>query len=95
MKRYLRKRYVKCLAFVLTLLVLLGTQNTAATAFDGCGTLMAGYSCPILFAADSGGIFFLDNYGGFIIGKYVHVVGSGDTALRRVIWRAGGSETTR
>ena len=76
MKCYLRRFLVAQAVFVLAFSVPTGTHGTAM-AFNGCGTLIAGYNCPILFAADGGGIFLLDNYGGFIIGKYVHVVGSG------------------
>lgn len=76
MKYYLRQFLVRGAVCFLVLLVLSGVFGDAR-AFDDCGTLMSGYNCPILFAADGGGIFLLDNYGGFIIGKYVRVVGTG------------------
>jgi len=64
---------------VLALVVLLGALNligAKAETFDGCGTLIPGYICQILFGADSGGVYYLGYSGGFKIGDYVRVVGT-------------------
>jgi hypothetical protein len=52
--------------------------SAQTTPFDGCGTLVQGVTCPVLFSADSGGLWLLGNLGGFQLGDYVHVVGSAD-----------------
>lgn len=42
--------------------------------FDGCGVLVQGVEC-VLFQARDGGLYVLDNLGGFQVGDYVRVRG--------------------
>ena len=42
--------------------------------FTGCGELIQGVEC-VLFLADAGGLFLLDNLGGFNVGDQVEVTG--------------------
>lgn len=49
-------------------------NNTIGPCFDGCGTLVQGVEC-VLFDADSGGRFRLQNYGNFGVGDRVQVQG--------------------
>ncbi len=52
-------------------------QNTIEACFEpfqGCGELVQGVEC-ILFLADSGGLFLLDNLGSFGVGDRVFVTG--------------------
>lgn len=42
--------------------------------FDGCGRLVQGIEC-VLFEADEGGLYLLDNLGGFSVGDKVNVKG--------------------
>lgn len=42
--------------------------------FDGCGVLVQGVEC-VLFKADIGGLYVLDNMGNFNVGDYVRVRG--------------------
>jgi hypothetical protein len=46
-------------------------------SFDDCGVLIQGVEC-VLFQADAGGVYVLDNYGGFHVGDRVHVQGTLD-----------------
>ena len=50
------------------------TQTAVRSLFEGCGYLVQGAEC-VLFQADSGGLYVLDNYGVFDVGDYVQVHG--------------------
>lgn len=47
----------------------------AAKQFQDWGSLVSGVEC-VLFQADSGGVYVLDNYGGFSVGDRVQVRGT-------------------
>ena len=49
-------------------------NNTIGKCFDDCGVLVQGVEC-VLFQADSGGLFVLENLGGFQVGDRVQVNG--------------------
>jgi hypothetical protein len=50
-----------------------------AQTFTGCGTLVPGGICPLVFLSDQGGTYFLSNTGSFQLGD--HVLVSGNFAL--------------
>lgn len=50
------------------------------SCFSGCGTLIQGVSC-VLFAADSGPVYLLDDYGGFVVGDRVEVTGCAEGCI--------------
>ena len=50
------------------------TFTTILPPFDGCGTLVQGAEC-VFFQADIGGLFRLEDYGGFNVGDVVRVTG--------------------
>ena len=50
------------------------TQTAVRSLVEGCGYLVQGAEC-VLFQADSGGSYVLDNYGIFDVGDYVQVHG--------------------
>lgn len=52
----------------------LAAKPPGGGTFDGCGLLVQGVEC-VLFQADAGGLYVLDNYGSFGVGDYVHVRG--------------------
>ena len=64
-------------AFATSMMVFVLLLNTAAAQtilFDDCGVLDQGLFC-VLFEADSGGTFVLDNYANFQAGDQVRVTG--------------------
>jgi hypothetical protein len=61
---------------LLSIVSLTTTSLSAQSAFDGCGTIVAGGDCPALFQADSGGLYAVgEDCGGFALGARVRVVG--------------------
>ncbi len=69
-------RHVFALAVTATVLCS-ATPARAQVDFDECGNLMQGIEC-LLFVPDSGGFYFLEEFGSFGDGDYVHVVGTID-----------------
>ncbi|MFQ5806726.1 MAG: hypothetical protein ACE5I3_09775 [Phycisphaerae bacterium] len=65
---------MSCATNVIALVVGLNSPTALADDFDGCGFLIQGVEC-VLFQADSGGVYVLDNYGSFEVGDRVHVAG--------------------
>ena len=66
--------------------------NQAATqpiSFDERGVLIQGTIC-VLFQADSGGLFFLDNLGGFQVGDRVRVIGDLDPTCATICQQQNG-----
>ncbi len=49
-------------------------NNTIGPCFEGCGRLVQGVEC-VLFHADTGALYLLDNLGGFSVGDRVKVRG--------------------
>ncbi|MHC4949244.1 MAG: hypothetical protein ACYTG1_13480, partial [Planctomycetota bacterium] len=49
-------------------------NNTIGECFEGCGTIVQGVEC-VLFQADAGGLYILDNLDGFSVGDRVEVTG--------------------
>ena len=45
---------------------------------DECGTMVQGVTCSPLWQANSGGLYILDNTGGFQVGDVVRVAGTID-----------------
>jgi hypothetical protein len=63
----------------LAALVALVAPAIAQSPFDGCGTIVGGTHCLVMFQADVGGLYFVgDDAGGFAIGNRVRVVGTLD-----------------
>lgn len=62
--------------FIFTLLLgaIPSQANTGPGYFDDCGILIQGVEC-VLFQADNGGLYVLDNLGGFGVGDRVRVRG--------------------
>ena len=62
--------------FILTVTIFIVSSPIVYSQFyfESCGILVPGVEC-ILFAADAGGEYLLDNYGGFNIGDRVSVTG--------------------
>lgn len=61
----------------LILLACVASSGAArAQTFTGCGTLVPGAPCPMVFQADQGGTYFLGNYGNFQLGAHVLVSGN-------------------
>lgn len=50
-------------------------NNTIGICFDRCGVLVQGVEC-VLFQADSGGLYVVQNLGGHVVGDRVRVQGS-------------------
>jgi hypothetical protein len=50
-------------------------DNGISACFEGCGELVRGAEC-VLFSADGGGLYTLDNHGGFEVGDRVFVRGA-------------------
>lgn len=67
---------------VLMLILLVPTSAGVATPavfqFNTCGVLVAGVTCPLIFRADSGVTYTLENTGIFTVGSYVRVIGELD-----------------
>jgi hypothetical protein len=47
-----------------------------AQTFTGCGTLVPGGICPLVFQSDQGGTYFVSNTGSFQLGDHVLVSGT-------------------
>ena len=93
MKRVCKHSFARRAICALALFVLLGAPSLAGAqlpgSFDGCGTLVAGAECP-LFQADNGGLFLVENLGGFNLGDYVRVVGTLDLGCITVCLQGNG-----
>ena len=50
------------------------------TCFSGCGTIFQGVEC-LLFQADTGAVYLLDNHGGFNVGDRVEVTGCAEPCV--------------
>jgi hypothetical protein len=61
---------------VLVLAVVTLCEETFAQTFTGCGTLVPGPPCPIVFQSDQGGTYTLGTYGSFQLGDHVFVAGT-------------------
>ncbi|MCG8405714.1 MAG: hypothetical protein MI923_10995 [Phycisphaerales bacterium] len=57
--------------------------------FDGCGVLTQGVEC-VLFEADSGGLFVLENLGGFQVGDRVQINGRLNPLCFTICQQGGG-----
>ena len=93
MKCFLQHFFARRVTCVLVLFVLLGAPSLVraqVSTFNGCGTLVPGVTCPLLFQADGGGLFVLKSYGGFNIGDYVRVVGTLDPFCVTVCMEGNG-----
>jgi len=70
------KRHIRRLVLIAVLLPSVFTSAIQAepTYFDGCGYLVQGVEC-VLFAADGGGQYVLENLGNFVAGDRIRVRG--------------------
>lgn len=53
-------------------------SNATPIAYDRCGTIVQGVTCPMMFSDVDGRLLLLDNYGSFNIGDNVQVIGDYD-----------------
>ena len=65
------------------------TIAACATTFSGCGTLFQGVEC-VLFRADDGSVYILDNLGSFVAGDRVRVVGTLDPVCLSICQQGNG-----
>ncbi len=63
--------------------------SLAPTYFEGCGVLIQGVEC-VLFQADTGGLYVLDNTGDFQVGDRVWVLGVLDTDCITICMQGDG-----
>ncbi len=64
--------------WVVALAILVLPGMAAATAIDACGSLVQGVEC-VFFLPDAGeGQMFLGDFGEYVVGDYVHIVGTLD-----------------
>lgn len=62
----------------------------AQTAYSGCGTLIQGVTCPMLYqAGESGLVWQLSNYGSFQVGDFVRVNGTLDPSCTTFCQQGG------
>jgi hypothetical protein len=76
-------------ALALAAAALLAPRASAQQDFVGCGEIIQGVTCPLLFAADSGGVWLLDDYGSFGVGDRVEVIGSADPSCPSICQQGG------
>ncbi len=55
---------------------LASSRAALAQSFTGCGILVPGGVCPLVFQSDQGGTYFLSNTGNFQLGDHVFVSGN-------------------
>ena len=68
--------------FLLALVPILFAADASAGAFDGCGQIVSGVTCPLLFLADGGGLYLTDadySASGLGVGDRLRIVGDLDT----------------
>ena len=68
----------------------LGAVTAHAVPFSACGTLVPGVTCPVLFRADTGETFVVENLGGFPLNARVRVTGDLDRACVTVCLQGDG-----
>jgi hypothetical protein len=62
--------------FVLLLACVAAGPAALAQTFSGCGILVPGPPCPMVFQSDQGGTYALSTYGSFQLGDHVLVTGN-------------------
>ena len=68
----------------------LGAGRAHAVPFSACGTLVRGVTCPVLFSADIGETFVVQNLDGFPLGARVRVTGDLDRTCISVCLQGNG-----
>ena len=79
-----------CFSFAAACVALASSARAQGTPFDGCGFIVSGVTCPRLFQADAGGSpWLLEDFGSFVVGDYVHVVGNADPGCITICQQGG------
>src|ERR1700733_12241194 len=69
-------RTISLRSFLLLLACSASSRAALAQNFTGCGTLVPGGICALVFQSDQGGTYFLGNTGTFQLGDHVLVSGN-------------------